>query len=539
SCGFGLIARLDGRAEHATVADAIQALERLTHRGAVAPDGKTGDGCGLLLTFPRRFLVEKARQAGIVPADRFAVGVVFLDRDAGQAGRQRERLERQIERVGLGIAGWREVPVQSSALGERARTTLPRIEHVYVNAQGEHADDATAFRRLLYLARRRVEAEFGEDEQFYVASLSADTVSWKGMVMPGHLAELYPDLQDPTLESAAVLFHQRFSTNTLPRWELAQPFRMLAHNGEINTIRGNRNWARARRALLAPPDLPELAEIDPPVAMHGSDSSSLDNMLELLVIGGLPLPQALRILIPPAWQTADNLDADLKAFHEFYAFHQEAWDGPAGLVMTDGRWVVCGLDRNGLRPARWTLTADRRLIVASETGVVDVPTDQVVARGRLGPGELLAADLETGELHDSDAIDEKLKQLHPWQDWLKNGVHYLDSELVDLHMAAEPFDADTLASYQKMFNLSREERREVIRVLAETESEAIGSMGDDTPMPVLSTRIRSLYDCCRQQFAQVTNPAIDPLRERIVMSLETGLGRKGNLFAPSAELAER
>ncbi|MGB0514823.1 MAG: glutamate synthase central domain-containing protein, partial [Wenzhouxiangellaceae bacterium] len=248
---------------------------------------------------------------------------------------------------------------------------------------------------------------------------------------------------------------------------------------------------------------------------------------------------ALRILVPPAWQTADNLDADLRAFHEFFAFHQEAWDGPAGLVMTDGRWVVCGLDRNGLRPARWTLTTDRRLIVASETGVVDVDVDQVAARGRLGPGELLAADLENGELLNSAEIDDQLKTLLPWQDWLKDGVRYLDSELVDVHMAAEPFDADTLATYQKMFNLSREERREVIRVLAETESEAIGSMGDDTPMPVLSTRIRSLFDCCRQQFAQVTNPPIDSLRERVVMSLETGLGRKGNLFAVGPELARR
>ncbi|MEX0916178.1 MAG: glutamate synthase central domain-containing protein, partial [Wenzhouxiangellaceae bacterium] len=389
------------------------------------------------------------------------------------------------------------------------------------------------------LARRLTETATADDETFYIASLSATTLSYKGMVMPEYLAQFYPDLADPRLTSPMALFHQRFSTNTLPRWELAQPFRMLAHNGEINTIRGNRNWTRARRALLASPQLPELAEIDPPIAMTGSDSSSLDNMLELLVIGGMPLPQALRLLVPPAWQTDENLDADLRAFHEFFAFHQEGWDGPAGLVMTDGRWVVCGLDRNGLRPARWTLTADRRLIVASETGVVDVPTEQVVARGRLGPGELLAADLADGTLLDSREIDDRLKSLQPWQDWLKQGVRYLDSELVDVHMAAEPFDADTLATYQKMFNLSREERREVIRVLAETQTEAIGSMGDDTPMPVLSTRIRSLFDCCRQQFAQVTNPPIDSLRERIVMSLETGLGRKGNVFAPGPELAER
>ncbi|MDT8449284.1 MAG: glutamate synthase large subunit [Wenzhouxiangellaceae bacterium] len=539
SCGFGLIARLDGRAEHATVADAIRALERLTHRGAVAPDGKTGDGCGLLLVLPEGFLRAAAAECGFEIARRFTAGLVFLDRDHEAAAAQRRRLETRLAEQGLEVAGWRRVPVDPDALGARAQSTLPDIEQVFVNAPAELSEDADAFNRRLYLARRRAEIDTGEDEAFYVASLSATTLSYKGMVMPAHLAELYPDLADPRLETPVALFHQRFSTNTLPRWRLAQPFRMLAHNGEINTIRGNRNWTRARRALLASPLLEELGEIDPPVGMHGSDSSSLDNMLELLVVGGMPLPQALRILVPPAWQTADNLDADLRAFHEYFAFHQEAWDGPAGLVMTDGRWVVCGLDRNGLRPARWTRTTDGRLIVASETGVVDVALENVAARGRLGPGELLALDLETGEVHDADRIDDKLKNLHPWQQWLKDGVRYLDSELVDVHTAAEPFDADTLATYQKMFNLSREEKRDVIAVLAESQSEAIGSMGDDTPMPVLSTRVRSLFDCCRQQFAQVTNPAIDSLRERIVMSLETGLGRKGNLFTPGPELAER
>ncbi len=535
SCGFGLIARLDGRSDHATVADAVRALERLTHRGAVAPDGKTGDGCGLLVGMPRAFLRAAGAAQGIHPGERFAVGSVFLARHEVEARTQRERIAAELERAGLGVDGWRPVPVDESALGEKARKRMPQIEQVFVSAPDEL--DEGAFEQRLYLARRRTEA--ASDDSLYIASLSSRTLSYKGMVMPEHLVAFYPDLADPRLKSPMALFHQRFSTNTLPDWHLAQPFRMLAHNGEINTIRGNRNWTRARRALLSSPALPELAELDPPISMTGSDSSSLDNMLELLVIGGMPLPQALRLLVPPAWQTDENLDADLRAFHEFFAFHQEGWDGPAGLVMTDGRWVVCGLDRNGLRPARWTLTEDRRLIVASETGVVDVPVEQVKARGRLGPGELLAADLSDGSLHSGSEIDDQLKTLHPWQDWLKQGVRYLDSELVDVHMAAEPFDDDTLATYQKMFNLSREERREVIRVLAETQSEAIGSMGDDTPMPVLSTRIRSLYDCCRQQFAQVTNPPIDSLRERIVMSLETGLGRKGNVFEVGPELAER
>jgi len=537
SCGFGLVAQLDDQPAHQIVHDALDALRRLTHRGAVAPDGKTGDGCGILLKLPEQFLRQAAEKADIELGERFTAGMVFLSPDADRAATQRELLQRHLEAQGLDVAGWREVPVNPEACGQRALDTQPRIEQVFVNAASHM--DPTSYQRALYLARRLCEVEAGSESDLYIASLSESTISYKGMVMPEYLATFYPDLADPALKVSAVIFHQRFSTNTLPRWDLAQPFRMLAHNGEINTIRGNRNWTRARRKLLASPMLSRLGEIDPPVGMHGSDSSTLDNMLELLVTGGMPLPQAVRILIPPAWQTADNLDGDLRAFFEFFAFHQEAWDGPAGLVMCDGRFAVCALDRNGLRPARWTLTEDRKLIVASETGVVDVDPARVEQRGRLGPGQLLVADLSTGRLLDTEQVDNALKNLHPWQDWLKSGVKYLDSELVDVHMAAEPFDAETLATYQKMFNLSREERREVIQVLAETQAEAVGSMGDDTPMPVLSTRVRSLFDCCRQQFAQVTNPPIDSLRERIVMSLETGVGRKGNIFRPGPDLAER
>jgi glutamate synthase (NADPH) large chain len=537
SCGFGLVAQLDDQPCHQVLCDALDALRRLTHRGAVAPDGKTGDGCGLLLKLPKAFLREVADKQGIKLAERFTAGMIFFHPDPDKTRAQRALLERHLVEQGLDVAGWREVPVNPEACGQRARDNRPRIEQVFVNAASHM--DPTSYQRALYLARRLCEVEAGASSSLYIASLSTDTISYKGMVMPEYLATFYPDLANGHLKTSAAVFHQRFSTNTLPSWALAQPFRMLAHNGEINTIRGNRNWTRARRKLLASPMLTRLGEIDPPVSMHGSDSSTLDNMLELLVTGGMSLPQAVRILIPPAWQTADNLDGDLRAFYEFFNFHQEAWDGPAGLVMCDGRFAVCALDRNGLRPARWTLTEDRKLIVASETGVVDVDPATVEARGRLGPGQLLVADLETGRLLNTEQVDNALKQMHPWQEWLKNGVKYLDSELVDVHMAAEPMDPDTLATYQKMFNLSREERREVIQVLAETQAEAVGSMGDDTPMPVLSTRIRSLYDCCRQQFAQVTNPPIDSLRERIVMSLETGIGRKGNIFRPGPELAER
>jgi len=536
SCGFGLIARLDDQAEHRILVDALTALARLTHRGAVAPDGKTGDGCGILVKTPFGFLRETLADQAVELGERFAAGMIFLDPVSDRAAAQREAIGAVLKTCGLEIAGWRPVPIDDRVLGDAARARRPGIEQLFIN-RPESLNDRE-FDRQLFLARRRIEAAVSDD-RFYVASLSSQTLSYKGMVMPERLAEFYPDLADPRFETSAALFHQRFSTNTLPRWQLAQPFRLLAHNGEINTIQGNRHWTRARRRLLASPLLPELAEIDPPVSMHGSDSSSLDNMLELLVAGGMPLPQAVRILIPPAWQTADNLDADLRAFHEYYSFHQENWDGPAGLVMCDGRYAVCALDRNGLRPARWTLSTDDRLIVASETGVVDIDPIEVKARGRLGPGQILVADLAKGRLMDSRQIDDHLKAMHPWRDWLKAGVKYLDSELIDVHMTANPFDKDTLATYQKMFNLSREERREVIQVLAETQAEAVGSMGDDTPMPVLSTKVRPLFDSFRQQFAQVTNPPLDSLRESVVMSLETGLGRKGNLFEIGPQLADR
>jgi glutamate synthase (NADPH/NADH) large chain len=336
-----------------------------------------------------------------------------------------------------------------------------------------------------------------------------------------------------------VVFHQRFSTNTLPQWRLAHPFRYLAHNGEINTVQGNRSWAVARGPLFRSPLLPELGDILPVVSLTGSDSQSLDNMLELLLVGGLDPMHAMRMLIPPAWQSVDMIDPDLKAFYEYYATHMEPWDGPAGIVLTDGRYACCTLDRNGLRPARWVITKDRHITIASEAGVWDYLPEDVVKKGKLGPGEILALDLQTAELMDTRRVDDLLKSRHPYKAWLKKGVRYLQTDLIDPRLAAEPFDRDTLAMFQKLFNVSAEERDEIIRVLAEDESEAVGSMGDDTPMPVLSRKVRSLYDYFRQQFAQVTNPPIDSLRESIVMSLQTQIGPECNIFVPAQQHAEQ
>ncbi|MDX1516242.1 MAG: glutamate synthase large subunit [Woeseiaceae bacterium] len=536
SCGFGLIANLDDLPSHWVVETAIAALARLTHRGAVAADGKTGDGCGLLIKFPFDFLRAVGEELGFVLTERFAAGTVFLSTDETKAARARAILDEAIAETGLEVAGWRVVPTDPSVCGEHALRTLPRIEQVFVNASD--GMPRGRFNRRLFLARRRAENRF-DDTDAYVASLSSVTISYKGMVMPGVLPDFYPDLCDPRLESSVCVFHQRFSTNTLPQWRLAQPFRFLAHNGEINTIQGNRNWAQARAKNFKSDKLENLSDLDPIISLTGSDSSSLDNMLEVLRAGGMDVLQAMRILLPPAWQTVDDIDPDVRAFYEFFDCQLEPWDGPAGIVLTDGRYAACCLDRNGLRPARYVITNDRHITIASEVGVWNYDERDVVSKGRLGPGEMLAVDLRNGELLDTDDIHDILKTRAPYKKWLKQGVRYLDSELVDTHTAAEPMDEATLATYKKMFNMSREEMTDIVAVLAKAEQEAVGSMGDDTPMAVLSCKVRSPFDYFRQQFAQVTNPPIDSLRERIVMSLQTNIGRESSLFDIGPEHARQ
>jgi len=538
SCGFGLIANLDDHPSHWLVQTAMSSLNRLTHRGAIATDGKTGDGCGLLIKRPTAFLRAVAADAGFQLTPTFAAGLVFLNRDPALAELARATLCAELQGEKLEVAGFRVMPTDPEACGDEARRSLPVIEQVFVNCRTD-IDEAT-FNRKLFLARRRTEKQLeGKDAAFYVPSLSASTIVYKGMVMPQFLAQFYPDLQDPRLEASVVVFHQRFSTNTLPQWRLAHPYRYLAHNGEINTVSGNRSWAVARGPMFRSPVLPDLSDILPVVSLTGSDSQSLDNMLELLLVGGLDPMHAMRLLIPPAWQSVDMIDPDLKAFYEYYARHMEPWDGPAGIVLTDGRYACCTLDRNGLRPARWSITRDRHITIASEAGVWDYLPEDVVKKGKLGPGEILALDLQTGELLDTKRVDDLLKSRHPYKAWLKKGVRYLQTDLVDPRLAAEPFDRDTLALFQKMYNVSAEERDDIVRVLAEDESEAVGSMGDDTPMPVLSRKVRSLYDYFRQQFAQVTNPPIDSLRESIVMSLQTEIGPESNLFVPAQQHAEQ
>jgi glutamate synthase (NADPH/NADH) large chain len=537
NCGFGLIAHMKGEASHDLVQTAIHSLSCMTHRGAIAADGKTGDGCGVLLAMPETFFREVAKsELGVDLADRFGAGLVFLNTDPALAARAREILDRELEKENLAVAGWRKVPVDPAICGEIALRSLPAFEQVLVNGAGL---DLVTMNRKLFLARRRAEQQLKNDPLFYIPTLSASIISYKGLVMPADLPRFYLDLADARLKSHICVFHQRFSTNTLPRWPLAQPFRYLAHNGEINTIMGNRNWSLARTPKFTNPLLPGLTELTPLVNRTGSDSSSMDNMLEILVAGGMDLFRALRMLVPPAWQNVETMDADLRAFYEYNSKHMEAWDGPAGLVITDGRYAVCMLDRNGLRPARWVITKNGYITVASEIGVWGYQPEDVIAKGRVGPGKMLAVDTQTGEVLKTEDIDNRLKQAQPYKDWLREKAVRVENDDESEKQLVAQTDNSKLKSYQKMFLVTYEERDQIIRPLAESGQEAVGSMGDDTPMAVLSRRVRHVADFFRQQFAQVTNPPIDPLRESIVMSLETCLGAEMNVFEQTADHANR
>ncbi|MBW8191139.1 glutamate synthase large subunit [Neiella marina] len=539
NCGFGLIAQMEGQPSHRLVRTAISALDRMQHRGAIAADGKTGDGCGLLMAKPETFFKAVAEESGWNLSRRFGVGMLFLNTDPVKAAASREVIADELEQETFEVAGWREVPTDVDILGEIAASTLPVIEQVFINANpGWRKEDVE---RRLYMARRRIEKRLADDDQFYVCSMSNLVTVYKGLMMPVDLPNFYLDLADLRMQSSICLFHQRFSTNTSPRWPLAQPFRYLAHNGEINTIEGNRQWARARSYKFKSPLISDLQDAAPFVNESGSDSSSLDNMLELFLSGGMDLFRAMRLLVPPAWQAHPNMDDGLKAFYDFNSMHMEPWDGPAGIVMSNGRHAACNLDRNGLRPARYVITKNGFVTLASEVGIWDYEPDEVVEKGRVGPGELLVIDTQTGKLWRSYEIDEDLKSRMPYRAWLDKSVMRLQppEQFDDEEMDRRSLDDTDLAIHQKLFGYSNEEIEQIVNVLGNEGQEAVGSMGDDTPMAVLSSKNRSVFDYFRQKFAQVTNPPIDPLRENHVMSLATCIGSEQNVFNETLGHAQR
>ena len=525
NCGFGLVANIDNKPSRKVLNDAITALERMMHRGAVAADGKTGDGSGLLLSMPEEFIRKEAQENGVELPKQFAVAAVFT-KDL----KQLDKLEEICANNDLKVVLRREVPINTNALGEQALETLPNIMQLFIVPNSIMATER--FDALLYLSRKEVEHEFVEDRDFYVASMSSKVLSYKGLVMPTHIKEFYPDLTDEAFKISFSLFHQRFSTNTLPEWRLAQPFRAVAHNGEINSVEGNRINVEIKSESIKSEVFSdeEIQRILPILQKGASDSASADNFLEFLLVNGMDFFKAVRAVIPSAWQNAPHMDPELRAFYEYHSTVFEAWDGPAAFSVTDGRYIGCVLDRNGLRPSKYIVTKENNLLIASEYGVIDIPEEQIKERGRLKSGQMIGLDLKYGKLLKSDDIDNYLKSSNPYMKWLNEHMIYLQEHVEDQYAKVEKYEGDDLIRRQKFFNITQEVVEQVIEPMMQDGKEAVGSMGDDTPLAAFSNKQRSFTDFFKQKFAQVTNPPIDPIREKVVMSLNTGFGEVHNIL---------
>jgi glutamate synthase (NADPH/NADH) large chain len=535
NCGFGLLAQVKNRPSHALVEDAVRACARLTHRGAIAADGKTGDGSGLLCSMPRDFMRRIAAEAGVSLPEQFAVAMLFL----GDEERELAAFREECEKNDLRLLHVREVPVDTVVLGERALKLLPKIRQAFVVPASLVA--TRRFDALLYLTRKEVEHRLTAEETFYIPSFSRKVVAYKGLVMPSHIRTLYPDLAQSDFACSFVLFHQRFSTNTLPQWRLAQPFRTLAHNGEINSLQANRFNARHKFNDAKSPVFSdeELARLQPLLEENASDSASLDNMLEFLLANGMDFFKAVRALIPPPRHNVAYMDAHLRSFYEYISTAYEPWDGPAAISLTDGRYVGCILDRNGLRPAKYLTTHDDRLLVASEYGVLDIPPEQIRERGRLQSGQMIAADLEQGQIFTTAEIDRYLMESQPYSEWLNAHSFYLQEFIEQQFDDLSGYECADLEIRQRYFNVTHETLEIFVRPMLEGGKEPTGSMGDDTPMSAFSIQQRCFSDFFRQRFAQVTNPAIDPYREKAVMSTTIGFGELGNPLMETADRARR
>ncbi|MGC2048109.1 MAG: glutamate synthase-related protein, partial [Gallionella sp.] len=534
ACGVGFVAHIKGKQSHDMICQGLQILENLTHRGAVGADPLAGDGAGILLQIPDGFLRDEMGLGNIVlpAAGEYGVGMLFLPRNAAARAACEKIVAKNIADEGQQLLGWRDVPVDSSGLGESVKKVEPVVRQVIIG-RGQNCTDGDAFERKLFVIRKTVEhavSGLGKSQGtgFYCPSMSSRTIVYKGMLLANQVGKYYLDLQDTRVISGLALVHQRFSTNTFPTWDLAHPFRMIAHNGEINTVRGNVNWMTARHAAMSSRLLGEdLEKLWPLITEGQSDSACFDNALELLVAGGYSLPHAMMLLIPEAWAGNPLMDEERRAFYEYHAALMEPWDGPAAVAFTDGRMIGATLDRNGLRPARYLITDDDMVLMASEMGVLDIPQHKIVKKWRLQPGKMFLIDMQAGRIVDDAELKHQLATAKPYRKWVDNSRYFLG----DLpEVAAKPKLNASLLDTQQAFGYSQEDLKFILAPMVSAGEEPTGSMGADAALPVLSNKNRSFYDYFKQLFAQVTNPPIDPIREEIVMSLTSFIGPKPNLL---------
>jgi glutamate synthase (NADPH/NADH) large chain len=535
ACGLAMVATLRGTAGHDIITLALDALRNLEHRGAVGSDAGTGDGAGIITQIPDDFL-RAVTDFALPPAGRYAVGNIFLPIDPTARSAIKRRIARIAQEESLAILGWREVPVRPDEVGALARAAMPDIQQLYVQSTWTEESGETvggiALDRQAVRLRKRAEREL----EIYFASLSCRTLVYKGMVTTLQLEPFYPDLSDPRFVSKLALVHSRYSTNTFPSWPLAQPFRMIAHNGEINTVQGNRNWMRARQSQLESELLGDLAPLLPIVTPGGSDSASFDEVVELLSLSGRSLPHAVMMMVPEAWENQPDLDDERRAFYEYHSMLMEPWDGPAAIVFTDGSLVGATLDRNGLRPGRYLVTDDGLVVLASEIGVLDIDPGRIVRKGRLRPGKMFLVDTAAGRLIEDDEIKAELAASQPWGDWLESGRINLKDLPEREHIVHPPA---SVVRRQRTFGYTEEEVRILLAPMARTGAEPLGAMGSDAPIAVLSDRPRLIFDYFTQQFAQVTNPPLDSIREEVVTSLKLGLGPERNLLSAGPEHARQ
>lgn len=534
ACGVGFIAHMKGKKSHNIINQGIQILINLTHRGATGADADTGDGAGILIQIPHKFLVKETAKLNFTLPDEgnYGVGVVFLPQEVNARINCEGTFERIAREEGLDLIGWRDVPTDERSCGLYARGTHPNVHQVFIN-RGNY--DLITFERKLFILRKRIEnaiREINDDytKTFYICSLSSKTMIYKGQLLAHQIPKYYPELNDETMESAIALVHQRYSTNTFPSWDRAQPFRYLAHNGEINTLRGNVNWMNAREGILESEVLGEdIKKVYPIITPNGSDSSNLDNALELLVASGKSLAHAVSMLIPEAWQEHKTMDSNKKAFYEYHATLMEPWDGPAAIAFTDGIQIGATLDRNGLRPARYLVTDDDIVVMASETGVLPFEAKTIVKKGRLQPGKMFLIDTNEGRIISDEEIKSSLSEEKPYKEWIEKNLLTLDD--IEQPHKASVLSYNILLNRQLIYGYTEEELKRIIAPMAQNGKEAIGSMGNDVPLAVLSNQPQLLFNYFKQLFAQVTNPPIDPIREKLVMSLIQFIGDQDNILS--------